>query len=329
MNEHPLPDTKLDPSLKRDIDAVARSYASVDEAEVIALTADIVAPLVGNHRWSAFCDVVTSAISNYGYIVVRGLDADEGRSLLVVSRALNLAFETYAPGRIVKRFRMSPWTNELSHTIRGGDFHTDGNVSAVPPIATAMQCEHEDPGAPEYAEQRVAYLPNLLQCLASGTDEDTEALAFLTESETALAHERSPEIWRGRLVQNGMIRYHPHSLRIASRRLKKKILEARIGDRHNSPCSDRSFCAVSNSSGRYGTCFKPNRASLPWRVLSPIYQIPNRIRFSFGARSASERARNDEQDAFGEFAGHRYHRRRCQQSQERRRHISATNASPS
>ncbi len=186
------------------------------------MTADIVAPLVGNHRWSAFCDVVTSAISNYGYFVVRGLDADEGRSLLVVSRALNLAFETYAPGRVVKRFRMSPWTNELSHTIRGGDFHTDGNVSEVPPIATAMQCEHEDPGAPEYGEQRVAYLPNLLQRLASGTDEDTEALAFLTESETALAHERSPKIWRGRLVQNGMIRYHPHSLRIASGRLREK-----------------------------------------------------------------------------------------------------------
>ena len=68
--------------------------------------------------------------------------------------------------------------------------------------------------APEYAEQRVAYLPHLLQRLALGTDEDAEALAFLMQSVAPLAHERSPEIWRGLLVQNGTIRYHPHSLRI-------------------------------------------------------------------------------------------------------------------
>src|SRR5436305_38218 len=145
----------------------------------------------------------------YRYTVVRGLNADEGRSLLVVSTALGASFDAYRPRQIVKRFRMSPWTNELSHTIRAGDFHTDGNVSAIPPVGTAMQCEIEDPGAPEFAEQRVAYLPHLLERLASGDREDAEALAFLTEAETAMAHERSNEVWRGRLVQNDTIRYHP------------------------------------------------------------------------------------------------------------------------
>jgi hypothetical protein len=82
-----------------------------------------------------------------------------------------------------------------------------------------MQCEREDPGAPEYGEQRIAYLPYLLDRLALGVGEDAEAFAFLTEAETAMAHERSPELWRGRLVKNGAIRYHPQSLRIASRRL--------------------------------------------------------------------------------------------------------------
>jgi hypothetical protein len=218
----PLPETTIDPSLKREIDAVTQPFASLRDAEMKALTDDIVGALRGNQYWAAFCDVVTSSIHRSGYLVVRGLKADEGRSLLIVSTALGAAFDTYGPQRIVKRFRMSPWTNELSHTIRAGDFHTDGNVSTVPPFATAIQCEREDPGAPEYADQRVAYLPHLLQRLALGTDEDAEALAFLTQSLAPLAHERSPEIWRGLLVQNGTIRYHPHSLRIGSRRLKEE-----------------------------------------------------------------------------------------------------------
>jgi alpha-ketoglutarate-dependent taurine dioxygenase len=129
---------------------------------------------------------------------------------------------------------MSPWTNELSHTIRAGEFHTDGNVSPLPPVGTTMQCENEDPGAPEYAEQRVAYLPHLLQRLASGTSEDVEALKFLTETETAMAHERSSEIWRGHLVKDSTIRYHPHSLRLASKRLNEQSpkLESAIAAIH-------------------------------------------------------------------------------------------------
>jgi hypothetical protein len=219
MTVRQLPDTTLEPSLKREIVAVARSFVSIEDAEITALTADVAAPLRGDERWLSFSHFVTSTIRDCGYVVVRGLDADEGRSLLVVSAALGATFDQYGPRRIVKRFRMSPWTNELSHTIRAGDFHTDGNVSSIPPVATAMQCEHEDPGAPEYAEQRVAYLPDLLGRLRRGTGEDTEAFAFLTASEAAMAHERSVDLWRGRLVQDDTIRYHPQSLRIASRRL--------------------------------------------------------------------------------------------------------------
>lgn len=221
MTRLPLPDTTIGSSLKRKIDAVAGSFASVEDAETIARTADIAAPLLGDQCWITFCDLVTSTILRSGYIVIRGLDADEGRSLLIVSAAFGAAFDEYGARRIVRRFRMSPWTNELSHTIRAGDFHTDANVSEAPPIGTAMQCEHEDPGAPAYAEQRVAFLPHLLERLASGTFEDREALSFLTEAVAAMAQERSPTLWRGRLVQNGTIRYHPQSLRIASRRLNE------------------------------------------------------------------------------------------------------------
>jgi hypothetical protein len=166
--------------------------------------------------------------------VVRGFELDEGRSLLVAATTLGSGFATYGAGQLVKRFRTSPWTRELSHTLRAGDFHTDGNVSSVPPVATAMQCEREDPGGDDYAEQRVAHLPRLLHHLANDGPECAAALAFLTETETAMAHERSPAMWRGRLVRASIVRYHPNSLRVANNRLGRppETLEAFIAAIH-------------------------------------------------------------------------------------------------
>lgn len=229
-----LPETTIDPMLKQRIDGIAATFASIADAEIDACTKDIVATLRENQHWIEFCDLVTSSIRQNGYVIVRGLEADDGRTLLIVSSAIGSAFATYGPGRVVKRFRMSPWTNELSHTIRAGDFHTDGNVSTFPPFYTTMQCEQEDPGAPEYAEQRVAYLPRLLERLRSGNLEDIQTLQFLTELDASMAHERSSDIWRGRLVQNGEIRYHPHSLRLASKRLGEQLpkLESAIATIH-------------------------------------------------------------------------------------------------
>ncbi len=215
-----LPEIGLDPSLKAEIDSLAVTFATVDAAEAVALRSDIGAPLKTSRRWLTFCDIARSTIEQRGYIVIRGLTPDEGRSLLILGSAFGGPFDTYKPGRIVKRFRMSPWTTELSHTTRTGDFHTDGNVSETPPIWTAIQCECEDPGAPEYAEQRVAFLPQVLARLASGNPADGEALTLLTEEVVALAHERNTATWRGLLVQNGTIRYHPHSLRVADSRLR-------------------------------------------------------------------------------------------------------------
>lgn len=218
----PLPETTVDSLLKARIDAVASTFASVEDAEAMALTADIAAGLADDVRWIEFCQLVASTIRDRGYIVVRGLEADEGRSLLVASRALGTTFATYGAERIVKRFRMSPWADGLSHTLKAGDFHTDGNVSRDPPGGTAMQCEVEDPGAPKYAEQRVAYLPDILERLAAGSQEDVAALEFLTSHEAAMASETAPGVWRGRLVQDGKIRYHPQSLRVAAKRLEEE-----------------------------------------------------------------------------------------------------------
>ena len=285
-----LPETTIDSSLKREIDAIAGGYASLEDVEVAALTTDLAAPLRGNQRWVELCDLINTAVGRCGYIVLRGIGVDEGRSLLIVCAALGLAFDTYRPRRVVKRFRMSPWTDELSHTIRAGDFHTDGNVSAVPPVGTAMQCELEDPGAPDYAEQRVAHLPDLLEQLASGVAEDAEALAFLTEAEVAMAHERSPEVWRGRLVVNGTIRYHPQSLRVASRRLGESSpqLESKLAAIH------RAALDVSvpfhTSPGDTVLVLESNRAALPGRLFRPIHPISDGIRGAIAVRPALERA---------------------------------------
>jgi hypothetical protein len=229
-----LPEIEVDRGLKAAVDGLAASFASIDEAEMRALQADIAAPLRAEASWLTFCDAVTSMIDGRGYIVVRGLAPDDGRSLLILATVFGGSFDTSKPGKIVKRFRMSPWTTELSHTTRAGDFHTDGNVSAHPPLGTAMQCEREDPGAPEYAEQRVAFLPDLLARLRSGGDSDAAALRFLTEEETAMTHERASAVWRGTLVQNGSIRYHPHTLRMADARLNagRADLESLIATIH-------------------------------------------------------------------------------------------------
>jgi hypothetical protein len=66
----------------------------------MALTGDIAATLGDDERWVEFCRLVSSTIHDRGYIVVRGLQADEGRSLLIASRALGTTFATYGAERL-------------------------------------------------------------------------------------------------------------------------------------------------------------------------------------------------------------------------------------
>src|SRR5207237_6210567 len=222
MTRRVLPEIEVDRGLEAAMATVGGAFASIEEAETVALRGDIAAPLTNLAYWQTFSKAADSLIERHGYVVIRGLQADEGRSLLILGTIFRAAFDAYKPGKIVKRFRMSPWTSELSHTTRAGDFHTDGNVSPHPPVGTAIQCEQEDPGAPEFAEQRVVCLTDLLARLGSGDRADVEALRFLTDTEVVMGHERSPTVWRGRPVNNGTIRYHPHRLRMADARLQTR-----------------------------------------------------------------------------------------------------------
>jgi hypothetical protein len=111
---------------------------------------------------------------------------------------------------------MSPWTTELSHTTREGEFHTDLNTESSPPAITAMQCLDPDPGAPRYGLSRVVRLTDLLTYLEEC--DDSETLRFLTRETVTMANDRSRSSWSGRAVEGGIIRYHPETLRAAARR---------------------------------------------------------------------------------------------------------------
>lgn len=214
-----LPEIELPGPLRRAICDATSLFETIDAAEQHSLADDIAAPLTGNQNWQVLRAALTSLVRERGYVVLRGLDADDGRSLLVVSSLMGRAFGAYGGRRVVKRFRMSPWTKELSHTLAEGNFHTDGNVSEAPPVATAMQCEREDPGGDEYAELRVAHLPDLLRHLEAGGPLGAAAVTFLCQEDVPMAHGRSTAQWSGRLVSDGVIRYHPESLRVANARL--------------------------------------------------------------------------------------------------------------
>ena len=277
MTDLSLPEITIGEALSRAIRSIAGEYPSIEAAEAAALRQKVSESLDLNQEWSSFRDLVRLSIRDHGYIVVRGLEPDEGVSLLVVSIAFGAEFETYGQGRIVKRFRMSPWTSELSHTARAGDFHTDGNVSERPPIGTAIQCEREDPGAPEYGVQRVVHLPRLLTQLKTGSKADMDAFSFLTESVAVMAHERSSRLWQGILVAGNSIRYHPHKSSNSRPATRWCGFPARRDHLQYSPSGSQRICSLSYSPWRHGTCFEPDGPSLSRCLLCLFHPIPDRV----------------------------------------------------
>lgn len=229
----PLPELALDASLRERLDGWRNGFTTLDAAEASVLSAPE-GSMSDSALTSSFIHSLRELISRRGYAVVRGLTNDGGFSVIALAQAVGGSFATYAPGKIVKRFKMSPWTRELSHTLAGGNFHTDGNVSEVPPVATAIQCEEDDPGGDCYATMRVAHLPELLAHLQASGSAGKEAVSFLTAEQIPMAHARSNRVWSGELIKDQAIRYHPESLRTAAARLGGDVerVERVIGTVH-------------------------------------------------------------------------------------------------
>ena len=174
-------------------------------------------PLITSSEWSSFSASVRHVFAARDHMVIKGLPVNSaGATLILAARAIGSMFRTYRGGQIIKNFKMSPWTSELSHTTREGEFHTDLNTEIRPPAITAMQCLDPDPGAPLYGVSRAARLTDLLSHLEECND--VETLRFLTQDTVTMLNDRSSSSWSGRIVEEGLMRYHPETLRAAARR---------------------------------------------------------------------------------------------------------------
>ena len=76
-------------------------------------------------EWQEFVNQVSNVWKANHHLIVRNIPIDNGASTLLAALSLQARFKPYRGEKIVKHFKMSPWTDELSHTIKDGHFHTD------------------------------------------------------------------------------------------------------------------------------------------------------------------------------------------------------------
>lgn len=193
---------------------------SILEQEAISGALDVNQRL--GRAWRPFQERVQELWRAHDHVIVRGIPAETAdASLLLISSALAKCFRSYGGDKVITHFRMSPWTKELSHTLKEGHFHTDFNTSPEPPRVTSIQCKIPDPNAPQFGELRVARLPMLLDLLAQRRQ--TDLLRFLQEVDVTMVNDRSPGCWSGKIVEHGQIRFHPESIRAAHRRYPERF----------------------------------------------------------------------------------------------------------
>lgn len=196
--------------------AAIRAHASAAPPEDIEA-----AGLAGGLDWrsvegaSGFRDEVLSLWRKYDHVVLRGAPVGVAE-LMLLSALLGARFKPYRDARVVKHFRMSPWTQELSHTTREGDFHTDINTAPAQPRTTVIQGVVADPSGPPYGDLRVARIADVLADLRARGDWDT--LTFLQDTEVTMLNDHSHQGWTGRIATTEELRYHPETLRAARRR---------------------------------------------------------------------------------------------------------------
>lgn len=166
--------------------------------------------------WQKFANQVLRAWDNGSAIIIRGIPTDDGGTTLLASLCLSSRFKPYKENKIVKHFKMTPWTKELSQTIQEGYFHTDINTSLEPPSVTIIHCHRPDP-APGMGESRVVLLSNLLDEIRRRGE--TKTLTFLMETKVDIVNVRKNSYWTGTIVEGNNIRFHPESLRAAALRL--------------------------------------------------------------------------------------------------------------
>lgn len=214
-----LPEIIAAPEVTEILRQACQPPDALPDLERQAAAGEALAPFAAQESWRSFADAVRETWRARDHVIVRGLPAlAEGASLLLASLALAGGFKTYRGGKIVKTFRMSPWTTDLSHTIREGSFHTDLNTDPQPPAVTAIQCLTPDPGAPRFGTNRVALARDLLAHLEAQGREDI--LRFLRTAPVTMVNDRSLDSWTGPIIEEDRIRFHPETIRAAAQRLQ-------------------------------------------------------------------------------------------------------------
>lgn len=213
-----LPEIAAAAEVCREIETLCQTEGALERLESQAREGRIAAwPFLQEAAWRSFTEDLLDLWRAADHVIVRGLPVlAEGAPLLLASLWCSDHFRTYRDGKIVKTFRMSPWTTDLSHTIREGHFHTDINTDPEPPAVTVIQCKTPDPGAPVYGVNRVARIGDLLAHLKANGE--GEVLRFLQATPVTMVNDHSPDSWTGRIVEGDRIRFHPETLRAATRR---------------------------------------------------------------------------------------------------------------
>jgi hypothetical protein len=153
----------------------------------------------------------------HDHFVIRNVPSTEdGSTGLLIAALLFRKLKKFGTERVVKHFKMSPWTTALSHTLAEGTFHTDVNTATEPPAATITQCITRDPDAPNHGQLRVSRFHDLLTSLRS--HDRSAAFRFLTSELVVMVNDASSTHWSGRIYDGSAVRFHPATLRAAQRR---------------------------------------------------------------------------------------------------------------
>lgn len=212
-----VPELSLPPQVRETLLDVAKRQKLeqietrvLDSLERRALAAEIDSP-----SWRAFITELGQAWRTHDHAVVRALPVAGAATTILAALALDAPFKPYRGDKVVKHFKMSPWTTELSQTLREGHFHTDLSTAERPPRVTVIHCCIPDP-SPGHGAIHVARLVDILTLLERRGAAQT--LRFLLEDEVQMVDDRARGAWSGVMASGEEIRFHPETLRAAERR---------------------------------------------------------------------------------------------------------------